>query len=152
MSEELKKEWDKIEKTTCNKHGNCFVAYCDDCLIAKTHALKGNAKTDELTELVNAQFRGKKLFRDLSWEEQFDKDFQFDGVTLKGNRHWKDGVKQNLVKQYIRKILAKQQEEFVKKIKGMLMDDSNHNDYYYGYNDALNDLLEDFADIKSKLK
>jgi hypothetical protein len=47
--------------------------------------------------------------------------------------------------------LAKQQEEFVTKIKGMLMDDSNHNDYYYGYNDALNDLLEDFADIKSKL-
>jgi hypothetical protein len=44
------------------------------------------------------------------------------------------------------------QEEFVKKVKGMLMDDSNHHDYYYGYNDALNDLLEDFADIKSKLK
>jgi hypothetical protein len=53
---------------------------------------------------------------------------------------------------FISSLLAKQQEEFVKKVKGMLMDDSNHNDYYYGYNDALNDLLEDFADIKNKLK
>jgi hypothetical protein len=62
-----------------------------------------------------------------------------------------DENKPTKIRDFVRFLLAKQQEEFVSKVRGMLMDDSNHNDYYYGYNDALNDLLEDFADIKSKL-
>ncbi len=37
------------------------------------------------------------------WREEFDKDFQFEGVIYKGQRHWKDGVKNNLVKSYIQK-------------------------------------------------
>ena len=47
------------------------------------------------------------------WEEEFDKKFDFDGVTYLGHRHWKDGVKENLVKSFISKILLKQKEELV---------------------------------------
>lgn len=36
------------------------------------------------------------------WEERFDADFEFDGVTYKGARHWKDDVKKNIVKNFIR--------------------------------------------------
>jgi len=79
------------------------------------------------------------------WEREFDIYFgqdQYGGFKA---------FTQDNVKTFINFLLAKQQEEFVKKVKGMLQTE-NHDDYYYGYNDALNDLLEDFADIKSKLK
>ena len=82
------------------------------------------------------------------WREEFREYFD---KTLKPKKPTMANLDRELMVDFISKLLAKQQEEFVKKVKGMLMDDSNHDDYYYGYNDALNDLLEDFADIKSKL-
>jgi len=55
-----------------------------------------------------------------TWEEQFDKDFQFDGVTYKGSRHWRGDVKQNLVKSFISKLLEAERERIIKEIENQI--------------------------------
>lgn len=37
--------------------------------------------------------------------EEFEKLFKFDGVTYKGNRHWREDIKRNLVSNWIKKAL-----------------------------------------------
>jgi len=43
--------------------------------------------------------------------EEFEKEFRFDGVTYKGNRHWKENVKRDLVSNWLRQALAQREEE-----------------------------------------
>jgi hypothetical protein len=114
---------------------------------------KNKLKASELFEGKDSSL--KKAFDECCMSEELKKEWEEPINQLACDMFDRDfevipEKRQKLI-DYISFLLAKQQADFVKKVKCMLMDDSNHNDYYYGYNDALNDLLEDFADIKSKL-
>lgn len=50
-----------------------------------------------------------------NWESRFDEMFRFEGVVYKGQRHWKENVKQNLVKSFIRTLLKEEREETARK-------------------------------------
>ena len=50
------------------------------------------------------------------WSKEFDELFEFDGVIYKGQRHWKRGVKNGLVKRFIKDLLISQRQLLKKKV------------------------------------
>lgn len=78
---------------------------------------------------------------DTDWREEFDELFEFDGVWYKGQRHWKKGVKENLVKSFISQLLEAEKKRWRSEVEGMKLLEEN-DDYDGGYNHALDAVLQ----------
>ena len=101
-----------------------------------------------------------------SWEKELDRDFKFDGVIYKGQRHWKEGVKQNLVRHFIRTLLTQARASFKDEVmkwvevlkreykfdKGYADYGSSHENICHddGYSAALSDLAEFIRQLDKK--
>lgn len=94
-------------KCYCHKRSQCNDCFDGDhkCVVSECECW---CKTMKYNYIEDPLGRVQKV--PPTWEEEFDKNFQFDGVTYRGQRHWKDNVKQKLVKSFIRSLIQKERE------------------------------------------
>lgn len=86
--------------------------------------------------------------------EEFENLFKFDGVTYKGNRHWREDIKRNLVSNWINKALKEAhqagKDDVVEKIDKLRQPFkvSENMELRESYNQALDDIIKALQDNK----